>query len=73
MTSKTNSVIDFAFRIQKYPPSPCAKFDNGQANVMPNMQVSSFLDLKTHRKQHAAMEVPEYNGNVQNNPKKVQQ
>ena len=40
MTSYENFIVDFGFGIQKDPP--CTKFKQDQANILVNMQVSSF-------------------------------
>ena len=51
--------------------TPCTKFEQDQANILANMQVSSLFYSATHSKQKVAMEIPEIDENghyVQNDP-----
>ena len=53
--------------------TPCTKFEQDQANILENMQVSSFFYSATHSQQKVAMATPEINKNChyeQNNPHK---
>ena len=71
MTLYKNFIVDFGFRIQKYPPPPCTNFEQDQANILANMQVSTLFYSAPHSKQKVAMATMKINENcdyVQNDP-----
>ena len=41
----TNFIVDFGFQIEKYP---LTKFDQDQADILANMQVSSLFYIATY-------------------------
>ena len=52
-------------------PPPCTKFEQDQANILANMQVSSLFYSMTHSQLKVAMATPEVNENyhcMQNDP-----
>ena len=65
MTSYKNFIVGFGFRI-------CAKFEEDQANILPNRQVCSLFYSTTRSNQKVAMmatpEVNEKCHRVQNDP-----
>ena len=44
MTSYKNFIVDFGFRIQKYPPPPFTKLEQDQANILENRLPNIFDD-----------------------------
>ena len=73
MTSYKRFLIDFGFRIQKYPPPPYTKFEQDQGNILANMQLFSLFCPATHSEQKVAMATPKINENchyVQNDSHK---
>ena len=66
-----NFIVFSGLRMQKYPYT---KFEQDQANILPNMEVSSLFHSATHLYQKVVKAAPEDNENchhVQNDPKGV--
>ena len=67
MTPYKKFIVDFGFKIQRYPGT---KFEQDQANILPNVQVFTFLFSDTFITK-GCQGTPENNENchhVQNNP-----